>query len=60
MSICHVFQIAQMVPSRSKHHIYDLEHGQKLCDILKSSKFSVFFFFFFFFKNEITLEQKAE
>ena len=57
MSICHVFQIAQMVPSRSKHHIYDLEHGQKLCDILKLSKFSVFFFFL---KNEITLEQKAE
>ena len=59
MSICHVFQIAQMVPSRSKHHIYDLEHGQKLCDILKLSKFSGFFFFFFL-KNEITLEQKAE
>ena len=57
MSICHVFQIAQMVPSRSKHHIYDLEHGQKLCDILKLSKFSVFFFFL---KNEITLEKKAE
>ena len=51
MSICHVFQIAQMVPSRSKHHIYDLEHGQKLCDILKLSKFSGFFFFFFFFEK---------
>ena len=33
---------------------FNYEHGQKLCDILKLSKFSVFL------KNEITPEQKAE
>ena len=32
---------------------FNYEHGQKLCHILKLSKFS------FFLKNEITPEQKA-